>query len=326
MPKARFFASALLALVAGVVFAHDTNTTNPQKKAVEEFLGAVSTGNPQTIAFAIHPDELQALRTRILTQLRAEAERGESTVRTRLFGSAMPLSEIERLTIISFYATLGRKLSLSGREYNDYKYVASIPDIGERVQVIVRAFLPKVRGEEDRVDVVHVVTIKPYGKDWKAVVPDEIVAQIDDLAHARRPVARVASHSPDPGAGRRPSTTSTSPAPSSGDSATPAALRERLAAAEKALTDAKCEEYYKEHMSPNFRRIIAKKALESLIASCDRNFGNREMLLSTLRIVQALEPRFEYNGQRAVYDVSGNGLPFDTFALEQVDRKWFIAE
>jgi hypothetical protein len=327
MLKARLFASAVLVLGAVAASAHDTNTTNPQKKAVEEFLGAVATGNPQTIAFAIHPDELEALRTRILTQLRAEAERGESTVRTRLFGSAMPLSEIERLTIISFYATLGRKLTLAGREYNDYKYLAAVPDVGERVQVIVRALLPKVRGESDRVGVVHVVSIKPYGKDWKAVVPDEITAQIDDLAHARRPVTRVAGIPPDQGAGRRPASTGPSPStPPAGDSATPTALRERLAAAEKALADAKCEEYYKEHMSPNFRRIIAKKALEALIASCEKNFGNREMLLSTLRIVQALEPRFEYDAQRAVYDVSGNGLPFDRFALEQVDRKWYIAE
>jgi hypothetical protein len=327
MPKARLFASAMLVLAAVGASAHDTNTTNPQKKAVEEFLGAVASGNPQTIAFAIHPDELQALRTRILTQLRAEAERGESTVRTRLFGSAMPLSEIERLTIISFYGTLGRKLSLAGREYNDYKYLAAIPDAGERVQVVVRALLPKVRGESDRIEVIHVVTIKPYGKDWKAVVPDEINAQIDDLAHARRPVTRVAGIPSDPGTARKPGSAGTStPAPSAGDSATPAALRERLAAAEKALTDAKCEEYYKEHMSPNFRRIMAKKALEALIASCTRNFGNREMLLSTLRIVQKLEPRFEYDAQRAVYDVSGNGLPFDRFALEQVDRKWYIAE
>lgn len=323
MLKARFLASAVLVFAGGAVSAHDTNTTNPQKKAVEEFLGAVATGNPQSVAFAIHPDELEALRTRILAQLRAEAERGESTLRTRLFGSAMPLTEIERLTHITFYATLGRKLSLSGREYNDFKYLAAVPDAGDRVQVLVRAFAPKVRGETTRVEVIQVITIKPYGKDWKAAVPDEIEAQIDDLAHGRRPAARVASSPPDRRPGASPSPAAT---PSGGESATPAAVRERLAAAEKALTDAKCEEYYKEHMSPNFRRIIAKKALEALIASCANNLGNREMLLSTLRIVQALEPRFKYDAQRAEYDVSGHGLPFDTFALEQVDRRWYIAE
>jgi hypothetical protein len=327
MQTARFLVPAVLVLAAMGVQAHDTTTTNPQKKAVEEFLGAVSTGNPQTIAFAIHPDELEALRTRILAQLRAEAERGESTLRTRLFGSAMPLAEIERLTHITFYGTLGRKLSLSGREYNDFKYLASIPDASGRVQVVVRALLPKVRGETNRVEVIQLVTLKPYGKDWKAAIPDEIEAQIDDLAHGRRPVARAANVATDQGAGRKPASGSASTSlPGGGDSATPAAVRERLAAAEKALTDAKCEEYYKEHMSPNFRRIIAKKALEALIGSCENNLGNREMLLSTLRIVQALEPRFEYDAQRAVYDVSGQGLPFDTFALEQVDRKWYIAE
>jgi len=31
-------------------------------------------------------------------------------------------------------------------------------------------------------------------------------------------------------------------------------------------------------------------------------------------------------GVRAVYDLSGQGLPFQVFSLEQVDRHWFIAE
>jgi len=32
-----------------------------------------------------------------------------------------------------------------------------------------------------KVLVVNVVTLKPYGKDWKAALPSEIQAQIDDL-------------------------------------------------------------------------------------------------------------------------------------------------
>ena len=61
---------------------------------------------------AIHPAELEALRTRILTQLREEAGRGDGTIRARLFGPGRPLAEIERLTALDFYSALGRKLYL----------------------------------------------------------------------------------------------------------------------------------------------------------------------------------------------------------------------
>ena len=54
--------------------------------------------------------------------------------------------------------------------------------------------------------------------------------------------------------------------------------------------------------------------------------GTRELLVATIRIVKELVPTFELDGSKAVYDVSGQGLPFDRFVIEQVDRKWYIAE
>ena len=79
-------------------------------------------------------------------------------------------------------------------------------------------------------------------------------------------------------------------------------------------------------MSQSFRRVTSKKALETLISGCQNNAGMREMMLATLRIVRGQQPRFEYEGQRAVYDLTGQGLPFDRFVLEQIDRRWYIAE
>jgi hypothetical protein len=79
-------------------------------------------------------------------------------------------------------------------------------------------------------------------------------------------------------------------------------------------------------MSPNFRRVTSKKALEALITTCKNSMGTREMLLSTMRIVRGLTPRFDTEGQRAVYDLTGQGLPFDRFVLELVDKHWYIAE
>src|SRR5262249_45565451 len=59
--------------------------TGAQKEAALEFLAAVASGDPQQVALALHPDELLALRMRILTLLRDEAKNSDSTIRSRLF-------------------------------------------------------------------------------------------------------------------------------------------------------------------------------------------------------------------------------------------------
>jgi hypothetical protein len=280
-----------------------------QRAAALEFLSAVAGGDPQAVAFALHPDDLQALRLRVLTLLRDEAKHGAGTIRSRLFGQGMPLDDIERLTNTGFYATLASKLYLTGREYSEVEGVAAIPDKGDRVQVVVRGRQPRDHG---KVEVVNVVTLRPYGKDWKATLPSEIEAQIDDLIEGR-PIA-VAPH---PSVGIRNG--------GGTEVATPAIV-ELLTAAEKSLDEGRCDEYYAQRMSPNFRRVTGKNALQALVTRCQNSMGTRQLLLSTLHMVRGLAPRYENESQRAVYDLSGQGLPFQTFSLEQVDRQWFIAE
>jgi hypothetical protein len=280
-----------------------------QRTAALEFLTAVASGDPQAVAFTIHPDDLQALRLRILALLRDEAKRGDGTIRSRLFGPGMPLDDIEHLTNTGFYATLAYKFYLTGREYTEVEGLAAIPDKGDHVQVVVRGRQPRDHG---KVQVVNVVTLRPYGKDWKATLPSEIEAQIDDLIEGRH--IAVAAH---PSAGARSD---------GGTAAALPAIVELLNVAEKSLNDGKCDEYYAKQMSPNFRRVTGKKALEALVTSCQNSMGTRQLLLSTLHLVRGLEPRYENESQRAVYDLSGQGLPFQTFSLEQVDRHWFIAE
>jgi len=101
---------------------------------------------------------------------------------------------------------------------------------------------------------------------------------------------------------------------------------ELLKNAQESLDAGRCDDYYGRQMSPNFRRVTGKKALEALVASCQNSMGTRQLLLSTLRIVRGLEPRYENESQRAVYDLSGQGLPFQTFSVEQVDKHWYVAE
>lgn len=272
-----------------------------QRTAALQFLSAVAGGDPQAVALTIHPDDLQALRLRIVALLRDEASRGDGTIRTRLFGQGMPLDEIERLTNTGFYATLAYRLHLTGREYSSVEGLAAVHDRGDHVQVVLRGRQPKGHG---KVEVVNVVTLRPYGKDWKATLPSEIEAQIDDLIE-----------------GRTISTT----ARSGSEDAIPEIV-ELLNAAEKSLNDGRCDDYYAKQMSPNFRKVTGEKALEALVSSCQNSMGTRQLLVSTLRIARGLQPRYENQNQRAVYDLSGQGLPFQTFTLEQVDRHWFIAE
>jgi hypothetical protein len=294
--------------LAGTVAA--TTPTFGQRDAALEFLQGIASGDPQVVAQTIHPDDLHALRLRILGKLQEEAKKNDHTLRDRMFGAAKGLDELEHLTDIGFYATLADRLYLPGREFASAEGIAAIPDKNGKVQVVVRATQPRGRG---KVEVVELVTIKPWGKDWKAALPSEIEAQIDDLIENRHGSALAA---------RAPA------AQRGGRGTLPAApgIVELLKNAEELLSGGKCDEYYNKDMSPNFRRVTGKKALEALINSCKNSMGTREMLLTTLHLVRTLEPRYEFEGQRATYDLSGQGLPFDRFVLEQVDRHWYVAE
>ena len=318
--RARYagLACSLFLVMAGAASAA-SSVSKAQERAAAEFLAAAASGDPQSVAYAIHPEELDALRQRLLTKMRDEAKRNDSTIRGRLFGVAMPLADLEHLTSVGFYTTLARRIQLGGRPYREVNGITAIPDKNGVVLVVVRGKPPKELGT---VSILHVVAMKPYGKDWKAVVPAQIEAQIEDLETGRRnappppPAAAAAA-----GAAKPPGT-ATVPA----ESGLPPAIGELLSNAEKALSESRCEDYYDRYMSPNFRRVTAKKAKEALISTCRNSAGNREMLLATMRIVRGLVPTFEYEGQRAVYDLSDQGLPYDHFVLEQVEKRWYIAE
>ena len=303
-----------LAVVSPLALAavNATAVSYAQKNAALEFLQALASGDPEAVALTIHPDDLRALRLSILELLHKEAKRNDSTVRNRLFGPAKQLEEIEHLTDTGFYATLADRLYLPGREYEAADGIAAIPDKDGKVDVLVRGRQPRERG---KVQVVTLVSVKPYGKDWKAALPSEIEAQIDDLIEGRHGTSAVTRT---PATLRAGGSRSTAPAQPG--------IVELLTTSEKLLSEGKCDEYYSKQMSPNFRRVTGRKALAALIASCQNSMGTREMLLATLHIVRGLDPHYEYEGQRASYDLAGQGLPFDHFVLEQVDKRWYVAE
>lgn len=302
--------------LAEVQAATDSVST-AQRRAAAEFLAAKSAGDAQAVAFALHPQELDALRNTLLQRLRDESARGESGLRGRLFGEAVPLIDIERMTAVNFFRALSRRLAWQGRAYASLDGLVAIRQ-RERTLVLVEGIPPEGRGTTR---IVELVALLPDGKDWKAALPDEWRAQIDDLVAARSlgrtaPVGEAASTRPSP---TTSSTTTASPR-------NPPGVLALLDAAEKALLANRCDRYYRDYLSPELRDSLSGRTLDTLIKGCERSIAQRELLIAALRIVRRSTPRFEAGGTRAVYDVSGQGLPYDEYVLAQVAERWYIAE
>jgi hypothetical protein len=173
--------ASLLASMTLAPLAHADDLSAAQRRAAGEYLAAVAAGDPQAVAYAIHPDELDRLRITLQQKLRAEAATGGDALRSRLFGAAMPLADIERLTSVDFFRAVGSRLGLRGRVYEDVRGVGALRD-GERVLAVVKGRPPKDRGT---VEVVEVVPLLPYGREWKVAIPTEIEARLDDIAAGR---------------------------------------------------------------------------------------------------------------------------------------------
>ena len=325
-PAALLWCVAVAAALLPAARADDLSAA--QRRAAGEYLAAVAAGDAQAVAYAVHPDELDRLRITLQQRLRAEAAGGGDTLRARLFGAAMPLADIERLTSVDFFRALGARLGLRGRVYEDVRGIAALRD-GERVLAVVKGRPPKDRGT---VEVVEVVPLLPYGREWKAAIPSEIEARLDDLAAGRVRRGGPAEAGTVAGVGGAAATAAAGASAAAGGAGgaptarnTPGILA-LLDAAERDLVDGRCDRYYGEHLSPGLRQSLGKRALETLVTACSRSIANRELLVAALRLVRRTPPTFENGGDRAVYDLSGQGLPYDRYVLEQVAGRWYIAE
>jgi hypothetical protein len=302
-PRGIFF--ALLVATCGVASA--AGPTGAQERGAEQFLAAVASGNFQAAAQEMHPDEVEKLRSRLLELLRAEASRGDSTYRSRLFGPGRSLNELESMTPVRFFGALSARLRVRGRAFEKYDWLAAVPD-GKVVYLVGKGIQPKERGA---VKVTVLVALMQYGAQWRAVIPSEIEAQIDDLIEGR------ATGGPGQGAATNVIVPKAPLAPG---------ISELLARAEASIAAGHCEEYYTEFMSPNFHKATSRNALKTLVNACTRSEDTRETMITSLRIVQELSPRYEMNNTRAIYDVSGQGLPYERFVLERHKDRWYIAE
>jgi hypothetical protein len=307
------FRALFLILLAGIALpAAAAGPTSAQQRGAEAFLNAVATGNPQAVAQELHPEELEKLRSRLLTLLRAEGLQNSSTYRSRLFGPGKSLQQLESATAEKFYAALSERLRLRARVYEKFDWMAAVPD-GKVVYLIGKGEQPKDRGS---VKVVVMVGLLQYGQQWRAIVPTEIEAQLDDLLEGRAPGVAAPSAGGGAAAPSQPAAQPLAPG-----------ISELLARAEASLAAGNCQEYYEQFMSPNFNRATSRSAKKTLLNACTNNENTRETMITTLRIVQELQPRYDMGGNRAVYDVSGQGLPYERFVLERdKDMRWYIAE
>jgi hypothetical protein len=298
---------AVLCCIAMAPLSRAGDGSGSQHRAAEELLSAQAAGDAAAMAQAIHESELELLRKSLVSEMKLQADRNETLLRDRLFGSGMPLSEIERLTPQNFFVALARRLRFSGRVFQSVDWLEAVPDSGGMVQMVGRL---KPARELGAVRVPVVVSIVPWGKDWKAAIPLELQAQIDDLRAGRV----------------RASAPAGAPAGAPSGSGSPQAVLDVLQAAEENLRASRCEDYYSKQMSPNFRRTTAPRALRTLVQACESRPEVRERLLTAMRLARQVTPRLEYAGTRAVYDLRGQGLPFDALVLELFDKQWYIAE
>jgi hypothetical protein len=311
-------ATAVMLLGASAVSlaAQADSVTGAQKRAAAMYLSAVSSAGAAGLAGVLPQSELDGLRTELLRRIRTEEQRGNASLRKRLFGEASTLAGLERQTSQSFFVNLARRLELSARLIEDPEWLASIRDGDNRAIVLLRG---RARDEDGAPKVTLLIEMMSDGKDWKPAIPGELRAQVDDLIRGRQ-VTRAAS------AAAAPAASTDEPAPTGERQANSPEIVAMLRTAEQVLVAGRCDRYYKDYMSPGFRKTQSDKALDTLIATCQRSLGTREVLISALRIVAKSTPSFEANGTRAVYDVADQGLPFDRFMLEQIDKRWYIAE
>lgn len=274
-----------------------TLASGAQEKLAKAYLEAAATGEPQALLGFYHPGELQDLRNRMLKILDEEAGRGGSTIRDRLFGTTS-LEDLRRLTPDNFFLALARRAGLPVERIGEVKVLGVIDENSQLSHVVARINAPDPNGR-GRVTVVSLVR---YGKDWRVVIPYGIQARVD--------AALVASE------GRAP----TSKTPNSPE------ILQFLEQSSTTLRDGDCAAFFNENMSPKFRSSTSVKAFNTLIKECQTREDTRETYLSALELARRMAPVYEQEGTRAVYDLRGQGLPFERFVLEKLDDRWYVAE
>jgi hypothetical protein len=274
-----------------------------EERLAQNYLEATIRGGPEAALDFYHPDEVTALRLRVLEVLEKEAAAGGDAIRGRAFGMVTSLEDVRRLIPSSLFT---RVAAATGWPSGQVEKVEALGTVAGKEQqyVLLRVTPPAQAGRRAH---LQVVTLLRHGRNWRVALPVRFQEQVDALlSPPDAPQAQPPAEEP-----AAPNTLG---------------IESLLATAVELLAAGRCAEYFKELMSPNFRASTSPQALQRLIAQCERSVDTRETYIAALRVAQGATPKYENGGVRAVYDMRGKGLPFERFVLERVDLRWYIAE
>lgn len=301
----RFLRLCAASLVLGMVGAVAVAATAGQRKLIEDYLRVLAAGDRQDVILnGFHSAEVEKLRTRVIAALDAEKAAGHSTIRERLFGSAASLEELRRLTPPNLLLAMTRRISLPTIPAGAVEVIDTVEEDDSTQHAVVRVWADKKKKGPSR---LVLITLRKYpDKQWRIGIPDEFMAQVDAAIEGSVAASAAAAEKP---------ATANSPE-----------ILQLLDAGSTVLRDGNCTSYYTVYMSPNFRASKSDKALKTLIQQCERSIDMREMYVSALNLARRSSPEMRADGTRAVYDLKGQGLPFDSFTLEKIGDRWYVAE
>jgi hypothetical protein len=310
-----------LALVA-LLIASAARASSAQERLAKDYLQTAVKGDAEEMLGFYHPGEIADLRARVLKAL--EEEGTSDKIRTQMFGVATSMDEVRRLTPTNLCFTLLRRVGVPAERVADIKVLGVVEENSQLAHVLARLIPPKDSLAHARLAVVSLIR---YGKDWRVALPDWFQSRVDSLLAGKEDTLSGAAPTTATGA----NTSVNNPAGTSADAPahTPAnssAIVVLLDSGSATLRQGDCAAYFNEVMSPNFRNSTSAKALKTLIAQCERNVDTRETYIQALEIAKRLTPTYEQSGARAIYDMKGQGLPFERFVLEKVGARWFVAE
>ncbi|MFO1468765.1 MAG: hypothetical protein U1F35_20350 [Steroidobacteraceae bacterium] len=277
---------------------------SPEKTA-EAIVQLTTAGGPSAAVILYEPAEVQRLRDKVLLAAQRESESGRKQIRAALFGAGPSLDDVQRMTPENLLLAILAKLPARTAKYDEFKALGSVKE-GEMLHIVVRASLTKVERLKRRT-IVQVVTLLPSGKEWRAAIPSGIESYVDVVLAA----------APDDAPAAVPA-----PAPAAKDPAASALLARGI----ELLTKGNCLTYFLDVMEPGFSKTMSQKAFDAIVRGCELNDRTREKFRMGLELSQAREPRVENGGLKQVYDLTGEGLPYDKLTLVKIDGRWYVAE
>ena len=295
-------------LICGIwvlVWAVTAWAESPEKTA-EAFVELSTSGGPSAAVILYQFSEVQRIRDKVLLAAEREAESGRKQVRIALFGAGPSLDDVRRMTPENLLLAIMARVPARTAVYDKFKALGSVKE-DEKLHVVVRASLEKVERIRRR-SIVQVVTLLPSGKEWRAAIPSNIEAYIDSI------LASAPDDAP-PVVG----------APAAAASAEPAA-KALLTRGIDLLNKGNCLTYFLDVMEPGFSKTMTQKSFDAIVRGCELNERTREKFRVGLELAAARDPKVETGGSKLIYDLNGEGLPYDHVTLTRIDGRWYVAE